>query len=169
MHYDYTMLRDFVASLFSDTEMGAHAARVTATATLLQGLLFTKQATLSGMGRGAALLDGQTRFVSQLKRAHRLMKNEAWDARAIGTALYRQMTAGLTAVTIAVDWTQVGAFMVLEACLVVDGRGIPFYALAVPAAELAGQQTWTELHMWYARTAMRTEGQTLYVLVDRGF
>jgi len=169
MHYDYTMLWTFVSTLFLGLRVGDHAARVTATATLLQGLLFMKQATLSGMGRGATILDADKRFMSQLKRAHRLMKNQAWDAWEVGAALYRYMTEGLTAVIISVDWTQVGAFQVLEASLVVGGRGIPFYGIAVLTEEWKGRQTTIELSMWYALAAMRVEGQILHVLVDRGF
>jgi hypothetical protein len=37
------------------------------------------------------------------------------------------LTQGLKAVLIAVDWTQVCDFMILEATLVVAGRGIPFF------------------------------------------
>lgn len=169
MHYDYTMLWTFVSTLFSGLRVGEHAARVTATATLLQGLLLLKQATLSGMGRGAALLDTDKQFMSQLKRAHRLMKNAAWEAWDVGSALYGQMTAGLASVVISVDWTTVGRFMVLEASLVVGGRGIPFYAIAVLTEEWKGRQTTIELSMWYALAAMRRDGQTLYVVVDRGF
>jgi hypothetical protein len=39
------------------------------------------------------------------------------------------MTKNLSHECLSVDWTAVGAFRVLEACLVVQGRGIPFYIL----------------------------------------
>jgi len=169
MTYDYTMLLTFVSTLFSNLTAGDHAARVKATAELLQGVLRTQRASLSGMGRGAAIINPRKSFMSQLKRAYRLMKNEAWDAWEIGAALYRYATADLTTVVVSVDWTQVGRFMVLEASLVVEGRGIPFYAIAVLAEELKGRQTTIELSMWYALEAMRRAEQTLYVVVDRGF
>lgn len=51
----------------------------------------------------------------------------------------------------------------------VQGRGIPFYRLAVPEEELKGRQTTVELTMWYAMIAMRQDGQTLLVVADGGF
>lgn len=62
-----------------------------------------------------------------------------------------------------------GYFKVLEACLQVDGRGIPFYSLPLHQDELKGRQTTIELTIWYALIAMRQEGQTLIVAADRGF
>jgi hypothetical protein len=56
-------------------------------------------------------------------------------------------------VLIAVDWTQVGDFMILEATRVVAGRGIPFFSLAVPKGELKGCQRALELSMDYALAA----------------
>jgi hypothetical protein len=38
--------------------------------------------------------------------------------------LFGHLTQGLKGVLIGVDWTQVGDFMILEATLVVAGRGI---------------------------------------------
>jgi hypothetical protein len=70
---------------------------------------------------------------------------------------------------VAVDWTALGAFRALEACLIVEGRGIPFYSLLVHKDELKHRQTLVELTMWYALIAMRQPGQTLLVAVDRGF
>lgn len=169
MHYDFNMILTFVSSLFSAITAGNHEARVKATAVLLQGLLLMKQASLSGMGRGAAILNKGKSFMSQLKRAYRLMKNGEWDAWEVGAALYGYMTQALSSVIIVVDWTQVGRFMVLEASLIVGRRGIPFYGIAVLADEIKGRQTAIELSMWYALAAMRQQGQTLHVIVDRGF
>ena len=73
------------------------------------------------------------------------------------------------AVLIAVDWTQVGDFMILEATVVVAGRGIPFLSLSVPKSEIKGGQRTLELSMDYALAAMRRPEQTLYTLGDRGF
>jgi hypothetical protein len=78
------------------------------------------------MGRGAALLDEQKTFSGQLKRAFRFLNNPQFDPWEVGNALFGRLTQGLKRVLIAVDWTQVGDFMILEATLVVAGRGIPF-------------------------------------------
>jgi hypothetical protein len=83
--------------------------------------------------------------------------------------LFDRLTEGLQEVLIAVDWTHVGDFMILEATLVVAGRGIPFFSLSVPKGEIKGRQRTQELSMEYALAAMRRPGQTLYTLVDRGF
>jgi hypothetical protein len=72
-------------------------------------------------------------------------------------------------VGIAVDWTALGAFRVLESCLIVEGRGVPFYSICVHKEELKHRQTLVELTMWYALIAMRQAGHTLLGTVDRGF
>lgn len=166
-----SILYRFVTILHQRQGVVQHRGRLKAMTILLEGLLWLRVATLSGIGRGVALADTehQVTFVSQLKRAHRLMKNEQWDQWETAAALFGYMTQALARVVIAVDWTQVGRFRVLEASLVVQGRGIPFYSLAVHQEELKGRQTTLELTMWYALMAMRQEGQTVLVVADRGF
>ena len=51
-------------------------ARVKAIEEALKGIMCLKEATLSGISRGIVVLDKETNFRSQLKRMHRLMKNE---------------------------------------------------------------------------------------------
>jgi hypothetical protein len=97
------------------------------------------------------------------------MKNAQIDTWATGAALFAHMTQAQRQVGIAVDWTALGAFRVLEACLMVEGRGMPFYSIVVHKDELKHRQTLIELTMWYALIAMRQTGQTLLVAVDRGF
>jgi hypothetical protein len=91
------------------------------------------------MGRGAALLDEQKTFSGQLKRAFRFLNNPQFDPWEVGNALFGRLTQGLKGVLIAVDWTQVGDFMILEATLVVAGRGIPFFSLSVLKGEIKGR------------------------------
>jgi hypothetical protein len=136
---------------------------------LLQGLLVLGEASLSGMGRGAALVDEQKTFRGQLKRAFRLLNNPHFDPWDVGKALFDRLTEGHKAVLMAVDWTHVGDFMLLEASLVVEGRGIPLFSLSVPKSEIKGRQRTLELSMEYALAARRRPGQTVYTLVDRGF
>ena len=121
------------------------------------------------MGRGVAVVYPEKSFRGQLKRAHRLLKNTQIDTWATGAALLAHMTHNLQQGGIAVDWTALGAFRVLEACLIVEGRGMPFYSIVVHKEELKHRQTLVELTMWYALIAMRQAGQTLLVAVDRGF
>ena len=121
------------------------------------------------MGRGVAVVYPEKSFRGQLKRAHRLLKNAQIDTWATGAALFAHMTQAQRQVGIAVDWTALGAFRVLEACLIVEGRGMPFYSIVVHKEELKHRQTLVELTMWYALIAMRQAGQTLLVAVDRGF
>jgi hypothetical protein len=108
-------------------------------------------------------------FVGNSKKAHRWMKNAQIDTWATGAALFAHMTQAQRQVGITVDWTALGAFRVLEACLIVEGRGMPFYSIVVHKDELKQRQTLVELTMWYALIAMRQAGQTLLVTVDRGF
>src|SRR5512134_4132337 len=169
MRVEYDSLVDELSRVLSNCRLAAHRARVKALSTLLQGLLVLGEASLSGMGRGAALVDEQKTFRGQLKRAFRLLNNPQFDPWEVGKALFDRLTARRQAVLIAVDWTHLGEFMLLEASLVVDGRGIPLFSLSVPKGEIKGRQRTLELTMEYALAAMRRPGQTLYTLVDRGF
>jgi hypothetical protein len=169
MAYHFTILFPFVSKILRSTQATGHTARSKALTMLLQGLLCLHQASLSGMSRGVAVVYAEKSFRGQLKRAHRLMKNAQIDTWATGAALFAHMTQNLQQVGIAVDWTALGAFRVLEACLIVEGRGVPFYSICVHKEELKHRQTLVELTMWYALIAMRQAGQTLLVAVDRGF
>jgi hypothetical protein len=169
MLVDYDSLVNELSSVLSKCRLTAHRARVKALSTLLQGLLLLCEASLSGRGRGAALLDEEKTFRGQLKRAFRFLNNPQFDPWEVGNTLFGRLTQGLKGVLIAVDWTQVGDFMILEATLVVAGRGIPFFSLSVPKSEIKGRQRTLELSMEYALAAMRRPGQTLYILVDWGF
>ena len=169
MAYHFTILFPFVSMILRSTQTTGHTARSKALTVLLQGLLRLQQARLSGMGRGVAIVYAEKSFQGQLKRAHRLMKNAQIDTWATGAALFVYMTQHLQQVDIAVDWTALGAFRVLEACLIVEGRGVPFDSICVHKEELKHRQTQVELTMWYALIAMRQAGQTLLVTVDRGF
>ena len=115
------------------------------------------------------MLDQQKTFRGQLKRAFRFLNNPQFDPWEIGKALFDRLTEGRQAVLSAVDWTHLGDFMILEASLVVEGRGVPFFSLSVPQGESKGRHRTLELSMDYALAAMRRPGQTIYTLVDRGF
>src|SRR5262245_65552088 len=115
------------------------------------------------MGRGIAVVYEEKSFRGQLKKAQRLVKNDkiaTWDT---GAALFAHLTQDLTQVCLAVDGTALGAFRVLEACLIVQGRGIPWYSLFVHKDDLKHRQTLVALNMWYAYMAKLPSGQTLLV------
>jgi hypothetical protein len=169
MLVDYDSLVEEISRVLSNCRLAAHRARVKALSTLLQGMLLLGEASLSGMGRGAALLDEEKTFRGQLKRAFRFLNNPQFDPWEVGKGLFDRLTEGLEEVLIAVDWTHVGDFMILEASVVVAGRGLPFFSLSVPKSEIKGRQRALELSMDYALAAMRRPEQTLYTLVDRGF
>jgi len=115
--YHFTILFPFVSTLLQSTLATGHTARSKALTFLLQGLLTCKQASLSGMGRGIALIYAEKSFRSQLKKAHRLLKNDKIATWETGAALFAHMTQDLPQVCVAVDWTALGAFRALEACL----------------------------------------------------
>jgi hypothetical protein len=168
MLVDYDSLVNELSSVLSKCRLTAHRASVKALSTWLQGLLLLGEASLSGMGRGATLLDEQKTFSGQLKRAFRFLNTPQFDPWEVGNALFGRLTQGLKGVLIAVDGTQVGDCMILEATLVVAGRGIPFFSLSVPKGEIKGRQRTRELSMEYALAARRRPGQ-IFMLVDRGF
>ena len=62
MLVDYDSLVNELSSVLSKCRLTTHRARVKALSTLLQGLLLLCEASLSGMGRGAALLDEQKTY-----------------------------------------------------------------------------------------------------------
>jgi hypothetical protein len=127
-----------------NTQATGHTARSKALTVVLQGLLVFRQASVSGLGRGGAVVYEEKRFRGHLKKAHRLVKNAkmaTWDP---GAALLAHLTQDLTQVCLAVAGTALGAFRVLEACLIVQGRGIPLYSLVVHKDELKHRQTLVE-------------------------
>jgi hypothetical protein len=62
MLVDYDSLMNEISSVLLNCRLATHRARVKALSTLLQGLLLLCEASLSGMGRGAALLDEEKTF-----------------------------------------------------------------------------------------------------------
>ena len=107
---------------------------------MLTGLLYQEKSGLSSMARGSALLDTSKTFRGQLKRAYRLVSNNHLDPWELGNALYNALTKRSTAVLVGVDWTKVNSYWVLEAGLLVDGRAIPFYSIALHWQELKKRQ-----------------------------
>jgi hypothetical protein len=166
--YSFNTLRGVATRIMAHQPGLMQRARCKALAWLLPGLLLWRAATLSGMSRGVALANEQKPLIGQLQRAHRLMKNDQFDAWAMASALYGYATQPLSRVLIAVDWTDDGQYKVLEASLGIEGRAVPLYCRAVHKDEYAGRQTTLQLTMWYALIAMRREGQTVVVMADRG-
>jgi hypothetical protein len=96
------------------------------------------------MGRGGAVVSEEKRLRGQLKKAHRLVKQDKSATWETGAALFAPLTQDLTQVCLAVDWTALGAFRVLEACLIVQGRGIPLSSIFVHKDDLQHRQTLVE-------------------------
>ena len=169
MQVEDKALQELITSLLQDTQLGSHAARLKSVSHLLAGLLLTQEAGLSGMARGSVLLHEEEHFRAKLKQAYYLIANPHFDAWEISKALYDQLTQALTEVLIAVDWTQVGRFMVLEASLVVEGRAIGFYSRSILKEDLKDRQRVFEQSLEYALESFRRPGQHLHIMVDRGF
>jgi hypothetical protein len=72
MAYHCSILFPFVSMSLRSTQATGHTARSKALTMLLQGLLVFRQASLSGMGRGVAVVYEEESFRGQLKEAHRL-------------------------------------------------------------------------------------------------
>ena len=138
MAYHFHILFPFVSTILHSTVATGHTARRKALTLLLQGLRVFHQASVSGLGRGIAVLDEEKSCRGQRKKAHRLLKHEkraTWDT---GAAFFAPLMQELPQVCLAVDWTALGAFRVLEACLIVEGRGIPLYSQGYPDLSLLG-------------------------------
>jgi hypothetical protein len=58
----YDSLVNEIVSVLSNCRLAAHRARLKALSTLLQGMLLLCEASLSGMGRGAPILDEEKTF-----------------------------------------------------------------------------------------------------------
>ena len=121
------------------------------------------------MGRGVAVLYEAQSVRGQRKKAHRFMKNATSETWETGAAFFAHRPQALPQVWIAVDWTALGAFRVLAACLIVAGRGLPLYRLFGPQDALQHRQTLVALTMWSALMAMRHAGPPLLGTVARGF
>src|SRR5512134_2918088 len=141
MRVEYDSLVDELSRVLSHCRLAAHRARVKALSTLLPGLRVVGEASVSGMGRGAALVDDEKTFQGQLKRAFRLLNNPQFDPWEVGNALFDRLTERRQAVLIAVDWTHLGDFMLLEASRVVEGRGIPYRSPEVKLRD--GKEPWS--------------------------
>src|SRR5215510_10770150 len=68
MAYHFSILFPFVSMILRSTQATGHTARSKALTMLLQGLLLVKQASLSGMGRGVAVVYEEKSFRGQLKK-----------------------------------------------------------------------------------------------------
>jgi hypothetical protein len=76
-------------------------------------------------------------------RAFRFLNNPQFDPWEVGNALFGRLTQGLKGVLIAVDWTQVGDFMILEATQVRNtGRSTGAWSCLVRRA--SGERPWYE-------------------------
>jgi len=169
MKKDYSLKISVLISVLIKKGFEKNKARVKAIGEMVEGLMYVKEATLSGISRGATVLDEGKKFESQLKRIHRLIKNEKWDVWESARAIYQHMSEKLEVVIISVDWTKVGYYWVLEAAIVVEGRALPFYSLAVHEEEIKGRQTTLEMTMWYGLLGMRKSNQEMVIVADRGF
>ena len=159
--------REFLDELFQGHVFEKYN-RIDKIETFLKGSLETGKTGLSGMARGVSL-EKESRFESELKNIYRLLNHQEWDDFEIGKRLYQKVTKRMKEVTIAVDWTQVGRMMVLESCLILEGRGIPFYCKSVLKEDYKGISSTMEFSMEYALLSMSLSHQQLYVIADRGF
>jgi len=144
MAYHLSILFPFVSMLLRSTQATGHVARSKALTRFRPGLLVCRQANLSGLGRGGAVVYEEKSFRGQRTKAHRLVKNDpraTWDT---GAALLAHLTQDLTQVCLAVAGTALGAFRVLEACLIVQGRGLPWYSIFVHKDERKQRHTLVE-------------------------
>ena len=148
MAYHSTRLCPCVSTLFHRPLTTGHRARRQALPLFLQGFRRFKHASLSGMGRGGAVLYEDNSFRGQRKTAHRLLKHDQLDPWATGAARCAHRPHALPQVPLAVAWTALGACRGLEACLIVEGRGLPVASILVHNDAVTHRHTRGEWTRW---------------------
>src|SRR5215470_3340823 len=95
MAYHFTILFPFVSMLLHSTLATGHTARSKALTFLLRGLLACKQASLSGRGRGKAIIYAKKRCRGKEEKAQGLLRNDKLATGGTGAALFGNRTKDL--------------------------------------------------------------------------
>lgn len=128
-----TMLADFLSFV---TPKCMHKARFLAVGAAVQSLMQNGQCTVTAIGRG---FDSKTSEKHSIKRADRLLKNEALQAEA--PLIYGEMTRLLRQgkqPLILVDWSNADTekrHHILRASLALEGRSLTLHQVVVPMDE----------------------------------
>lgn len=128
-----TMLADFLSFV---TPKCMHKARFLAVGAAVQSLMQNGQCTVTAIGRG---FDSKTSEKHGIKRADRLLKNEALQAEA--PLIYAEMTRLLRQgkqPLILVDWSNADTekrHHILRASLALEGRSLTLHQVVVPMDE----------------------------------
>ena len=128
-----TMLADFLSFV---TPKCMHKARFLAVGAAVQSLMQNGQCTVTAIGRG---FDSGTSEKHGIKRADRLLKNEALQAEA--PLIYGEMTRLLRQgkqPLILVDWSNADTekrHHILRASLALEGRSLTLHQVVVPMDE----------------------------------
>lgn len=128
-----TMLADFLSFV---TPKCMHKARFLAVGAAVQSLMQNGQCTVTAIGRG---FDSKTSEKHSIKRADRLLKNEALQAETplIYAAITRLLLQGKQPL-ILVDWSNADTekrHHILRASLALEGRPLTLHQVVVPMDE----------------------------------
>lgn len=128
-----TMLADFLSFV---TPKSMHKARFLAVGAAVQRLMQNGQCTVTAIGRG---FDSKTSEKHGIKRADRLLKNEALQAETplIYAAMTRLLRQGKQPL-ILVDWSNADTekrHHILRASLALEGRPLTLHQVVVPMDE----------------------------------
>ena len=128
-----TMLADFLSFV---TPKCMHKARFLAVGAAVQSLMQNGQCTVTAIGRG---FDSKTSEKHSIKRADRLLKNEALQAETplIYAAMTRLLLQGKQPL-ILVDWSNADTekrHHILRASLALEGRPLTLHQVVVPMDE----------------------------------
>ncbi len=128
-----TMLADFLSFV---TPKCMHKARFLAVGAAVQSLMQNGQCTVTAIGRG---FDSKTSEKHSIKRADRLLKNEALQAETplIYAAITRLLIQGKQPL-ILVDWSNADTekrHHILRASLALEGRPLTLHQVVVPMDE----------------------------------
>jgi predicted XRE-type DNA-binding protein len=128
------------------------------------GLIFAGKTNIWDMGVAAP---GKASAVNRGKRIGHLLANLNISIDDIAQALLKALTANMTDVIIAIDWTEFGSWKILQAAVVARGRAIPVFWKAVKDGRR--RMADVEIQVCEKLIAMTPPGKRLLLLGDRGF
>jgi len=144
-----------------------HAARRRCLLAVIQVLLVTGRAAITGIGRA---LPGRARPKHKIKRVDRLVGNQQlwWESSALYERMTRYLVGPVKRPMILVDWTGIGSGLyALVAALPIAGRGVPILVDVHPKARYGNRKI---QHWFLDRLALSLPEDCKPIIVaDAGF
>ena len=129
------------------------------------GLILSGEATMAAIGGSAC---GRARVVNKIKRVWRLAHNQHLDLNRVAARLIQVLTFGQRSVVVAIDWTDMGRWKVLQAAIITAGRAIPVYWMVINEKKMR----LAEAELRFCETMVLRlipADKRLFIIGDRGF